>query len=285
MRLQPGRARRRHARRREGDRRERRPARDALQLRVSPDDAGLGEPVAVARLHRRRPRGAGERVRRSRAVPPGRLGRARPARQLRRRGGGRRQQRTPARLRRRGGDREPAAARHPVRLHGHRPVGRQPRGVGVPAVRRRAATGERAAGGERDERRAAPEGRARSRREPLRPRLDPGAGEGSAPALPQRGARRRPGLRDAGLDVAARRRAPRRDSQRALLGLPGRAATPPCRDAAARTGRDEPDDGLPVSRGDLRHRALPGAAVALRARLPGADDRGRRGRTRGASRQ
>ena len=41
VRLQPGCARRRHARRREGDRRERRAARDALQLRVPPDDARL----------------------------------------------------------------------------------------------------------------------------------------------------------------------------------------------------------------------------------------------------
>ena len=171
------------------------------------------EPAAVARLHRRRARGPGERLRRPGAVPPGRLGRARPARRLRRRGGDRRPQRPPARLRRRGGDREPAAARNPLRLHGDRRVGRQPRRLGVPAVRRRAAARERAAGGERDQRRAAPEGGARSRREPLRSRLDPGAGEGAAPALPQRGARRRPGLRDAGLDVAARRRAAGRGSR------------------------------------------------------------------------
>ncbi len=98
------------------------------------------------------------------------------------------------------------------------------------------------------------------------------------------GARRRPGLRDAALDLAARRRAAGRHPQRALLGLPGRAAAALRRDAAARARNDEQDDGLPVARGDLRHRALSGAAVALRARLPGADDRGRRHRTRGAAR-
>ena len=65
--------------------------------------------------------------------------------------------------------------------------------------------------------------------------------------------------------------------------LPGRAAAALRRDAAARARGDQQDDGLPVSRGDLRHRALPGAAVAVRARLPRADDRGRRGRTRGAA--
>ena len=53
-RLQPGRARGRHARRREGHRRGRQAARDALQLRLPPDDARLGEPAALAGLHRRR---------------------------------------------------------------------------------------------------------------------------------------------------------------------------------------------------------------------------------------
>ena len=43
--------------------------------------------------------------------------------------------------------------------------------------------------------------------------------------------------------------------------LPGRAAAAPCRDASARARRDQQDDGLPLARGDLRHRALPGAAV------------------------
>ena len=79
---------------------------------------------------------------------------------------------------------------------------------------------------------AAPQGGDRRRREPLaRPRLGPGAGEGAAPPLPQPGARRRSGLRDAALDLAARRRAAGRGPERALLGLPGRAAAAPRRDA------------------------------------------------------
>ncbi len=57
------------------------------------------------------------------AVLPGRLGRARPARRLRRRHGRRRPQRPPARPRRGGGDREPAAARDALRLHGDRASG------------------------------------------------------------------------------------------------------------------------------------------------------------------
>ena len=131
--------------------------------------------------------------------------RARPARRLRRRHGRRRPQRPPARPRRRGGDREPAAAGDPLRLHGDRRVGRQPRHLGTPAVRRRAATRKRAAGGARWATSSYGEGGSRGRREPLQrdSRLGPGAGEGAAPPLPQRGARRRPGLLDAGLDVAA----------------------------------------------------------------------------------
>ena len=129
----------------QGHRRGRRAARDAVQLRVPSDDAGLAEPAAVARLHRCGPRGPGRRLRRAGAVPPGRLGRSRAARRLRRRDGRRRPQRPPARVCRRGGDREPAAAGDAVRLHGDRRVGRQPRHVGVPAVRRRAAA--RAASG------------------------------------------------------------------------------------------------------------------------------------------
>ena len=206
--------------RREGDRRGRRRARDAVQLRVPPDDACLGEPAALARLHRRRARGPGERVRRPRALPPGRLGRARAARRLRRRRGRRRPQRPPARARRSGGDREPAAARA--------------RASSTPGSSRRAPTsargstsratpaqlrGQRAAGGARDHRRAAPQGGHRRRREP---RAAPDSVQEQEKALRRRflsaGARRRSGLRDADLDLAARRRAARRDPERALLG-------------------------------------------------------------------
>ena len=162
-----------------------------------------------------------QRLRRPGALPPGRLGRSRPARRLRRRHGRRRPQRPPARLRRRGGDREPAAARHPLRLHGDRRVGRQPRHLGVPAVRRRrsCAASEQLA--------------ARVSPVELRRKEDIGVVESLSGATPDSvqerekalrrrflsaGARRRSRLRDAALDLAARRRAAGRVPERALLG-------------------------------------------------------------------
>ncbi len=231
-RLQPRRGRRRHAGRRAGHGPGRRAARDALQLRVPPDDARLGEPRAVAGLHRRRARGPGGRIRRSGALPPGRLGRARPARRLRRRHRRRRSQRPPARPRRRGRDREPAAARHALRLHGDPGIGRQPRHVGVRAVRARSGAGERAAGRARGHGRATPQGGPRGHRQPHGSRLRAGAGEGAAEALPQRGARRRPCLRDADLGLAARRRAARSRSPTS----PTRCCRPSC-DAASTARR------------------------------------------------
>ena len=84
-----------------------------------------------------------QRIRRAGALLPRRLGRARPARRLRRRHGRRRPQRPPARPCRRSRDRGAAAGRNPLRLHGHRRLGRQPRHLGVPAVRAGAARRER----------------------------------------------------------------------------------------------------------------------------------------------
>ena len=112
-------------------------ARDAVQLRLPPDHARLGEPAALARLRRRRPRGAGTGLRRAGPLPPGRLGRARAARRLRRRPGGRRPERPPAGPRRGGGDRSasPRLARasstrgssRPARTSARGPTGRASR--------------------------------------------------------------------------------------------------------------------------------------------------------------
>ena len=148
----------RHAARGARDRRRRPDARDAVQLRLSPDDPRVGEPASLARLHRRRARGAGGGVRGARALPAGRLGRARATRRLRRRPGGRRPERPPARPRRGGGDRGAAPAGHPLRLHGDRRLGREPRHVGVPALRARAARRRRPPRGRADRRRARAEG-------------------------------------------------------------------------------------------------------------------------------
>ena len=89
--------------------------------------------AALARLHRRGARGLGGGLRRPGALPPGRFGRARAARRLRRRHGRRGPQRTPARARRRGGDRGAAAAGDALRLHGYRRLRRQPRHMGASA--------------------------------------------------------------------------------------------------------------------------------------------------------
>ena len=133
----------------------RRPSPGANRL-LSPDYIGAAREVLERRL------------RRSRAVPAGRLGRAGSARRLRRRHGRRRPQRPPARVCRGGGDREPAAAGDALRLHGNRRVGRQPRHVGVPALATRNRSAPRAAGGARRPRPAPPQGGPRRRREPLR---------------------------------------------------------------------------------------------------------------------
>ena len=205
------------------------------------------------------------------------------ARRLRRRDGRRRSQRPPARLRRRGGDRGPAAAGNQVRLQGHRRVGRQPRRLGIPAVEDEQLRGSEQLAARVSHRPAPPQGGDRRRREPLRrdSRLGAGAGEGTASPLPRRGAGRRSGLRDAALDLAARRRAARGGPQRALLGVPGRAAAAPRRDAPARPRRTNRTLRLPVAGGDLRHRASTRsssrpsrpAVSSRRSRLPRARSR------------
>ena len=133
----PGRARRRHAGGRQGHRQRtascaRRCSTTRAIRRRSPGGTGSCRPTTSARRARSWNGAFGAPG----PVPPGRLGRSGSARRLRRRDGRRRPQRAPARLRRRGGDREPAAAGNPVRLQGHRRVGRQPRRLGVPAVGR-----------------------------------------------------------------------------------------------------------------------------------------------------
>ncbi len=106
VRVQPRRSGRRHAARRARLGRRRHGARDALQLRVPPDDARVGQPAPLPRLHRCGPRGARARVRRAGALPPRCLRRAGSARRLRRRHGCRRPERPPARARGRSCDRE-----------------------------------------------------------------------------------------------------------------------------------------------------------------------------------
>ena len=223
----PGRPRRRHAARREGDRRGRRAARDALQLRLPPDDARLGEPAALAGLHRRRARGPGEHVRRPGALPAGsvrassrrattiRARRASPTATAASSG-------TPRRRRSRA-CRRPAPASSTPASSPRAPI--SARGPTSRATPGRSRPSEQLAAGV-SHGRAAPQGGPRRRRAAGRRDggLDPGAGEGAATPLPQRGARRRTRPRDADLDLAARRGAARRDPERAVLGAPGRAA-------------------------------------------------------------
>ena len=203
--------------------------RNAVQLRLPPDDPGLGEPTAVARLHRRRPE-----VFETPSAPPC-SSRAppvsRPARRLRRRHSRRRPQRTTARSCRGRGDREPAAARNPLHLHGE---SSRPAPTSVPGSTSRSTP----ASCPRAEHLAARVDLVPlPRKEDIgvveslseEPGLGPGAREGAASPLPEPGARRQSGLRDAGLDLAARRRAAGRCPQRALLGFPGRAAAAPRR--------------------------------------------------------
>ena len=183
VRLQPGRRGGRHAHGRPRHRRQRPDARDALQLRLPPDHARVGEPAALARLRRCGPRGAGGRVRRACALPPGRLGRARAARRLRRRPGRGRPERAPAGARRRGGDRGAPTAGHALRLHGDRRVRREPRHLGVPARARPSSSPRRA-----DSRRSPPASTSSARR-------TSGSSRASRAPLPtrRRSARRRCG--------------------------------------------------------------------------------------------
>ena len=269
LRLQPRRAGRRHAARRARDRRRRRHPRDALQLRLPPDDARLGQPPALARLHRRRARGARARLRRPGALPPRRLGRARPARRLRRRHGRRRPQRAPARPRGRRRDRGAAAAGHALRLHGHRRLGRQPRHLGVPAVRaRRSSPGAAASRRGCTDVRAATQGRASAIVESL------------TDATPDAVQEREKALRRAFLELALgdgpSHRMPLwtwRLGEALLVAVPNELYSvfqielrAPLRGRAGlRPDDDERRRRLPLPARELRQRPLPGAAVALRA--------------------
>ena len=166
----------------------------------------------------------------------------------------------------------------PLRLHGDRRVGRQPRRVGVPAVQRRAARC-------RQQLEAVLTGVELARKEDIGvvesvygrdARLAAGAREGAAPRVPAARARGRAVAHDAALGLAARRGAARRGRRTS----PTRSSRPSCAGASPGTPRPRPDDDergrrLPAAAGDLRHGPLPGAAVAVRARLPRAVDRGR----------
>ena len=110
-----------------------------------PTTLAWDEPSSLARLHRRCARGARGGIRRAGALPAGCLGRARATRRLRRRRCRRRPERPPARPRCGGRDRGAPSSRDPLRLHRNRRVGREPRHVGVPALRARAAHFRRAA--------------------------------------------------------------------------------------------------------------------------------------------
>ena len=172
-------------------------------------------------------------------------------------------------------------AGHALRLHGHRRLGREPRHLGVPAVRRRRSSTARSRLAARaDPRRARTQGGPRRRRErspTRRPTRRAGAREGAASRVPpsSRSATGRPTamplwawrLGEA-LLVAV--------PQRAVLRLPDRAAAALRGHARLRPDDDERRRRLPAAARDLRQRALPGAAVAVCAGLPGAVDRGRR---------
>ncbi len=79
----------------------------------------------------------------------------------------------------------------------------------------------------------------------------------------------------ADLGVAPRRGSPRRSPERALLSVPGGAAAALRRHTAARPHDDERRRRLPASARDVRLRPVPGAAVAVRTRVPRAGDRSR----------
>ena len=90
-RVQPRRPRRRHVARRSSRRRGWNVDRDARQLRLSPDNAGMAEHARLAGLRRSAPRGGrGRDGRGAVPVPAGSLGRPRAARAVRRRHGRRR---------------------------------------------------------------------------------------------------------------------------------------------------------------------------------------------------
>ena len=159
-------------------------------------------------------------------------------------------------------------------------VGRQPRRLGVPAVRRRSSGRPASSWRPYEPRRAAAQGGHRRRRERLRRDSRLGSRSGrrrcaassSSQALGDGPVYTMPLWiwRLGGALLVAVPNEPysvfQVELRRRLAGTP-----------LLVLGTTNRTMGYLSPRGDLRHRALPGAAVAVRARLPRADDGGRRG--------
>ena len=264
LRLQPRRGGGRHARRgaRDGGRRRSRP-RDDRQLRLPPDDARVGEHAHLARLHRRhaRARRAAHR-RRAVPVPPRCVRRARPGPPVRRRPGGGRPARPPARVQRARGARGHAARRPGAALRRRRRVGRAARRLAARPVRalararrrgrRRAAAAEADADGGGARGAAGGHGRPGDRGAALPQDPDPAQPERWRPRdLPR-------------LGLARRRQPRRRAGQRGVLVLPGGPqAGVPGHDGRGHE-HERGRDGLPVPARARRPRRLPGVADAVR---------------------
>ena len=252
--------------------------RDAVQLRLPSDDPRVGEPAAVAGLHRRRARGARGARSGARPLPAGRLGRARATRRLRRRDGRRRSQRPPARPRGGGGAR------------GLPPPGTRFVYTGIVASGANLGTWEyrpcepeharrRSPGGRADRassstaRRTSASSRACPVRRPIRRRSARRRSAGSSCA-PRSGTARRTRCRSGPWRLGEALLVAR--GERAVLRLPDRATTALRRHPAPRPHVTNGGGRLPAAARDLRQRAATRsssprtrrAASSSRSRLP-----------------